>query len=158
MCRIFANGHLPIEATKGDRPSNFLLNLLQHLALKRLYNEGNRAFDPMSTSLSDAQIYDRLGITPADLEAFCRQWHVAELSLFGSVLRDDFRPDSDIDILVTYLPTAERGLFEKMQMKEELEALLHRSVDLVSKKAIAQSRNWLRRRNILSTAEIIYVA
>lgn len=112
----------------------------------------------MNTTTSHAQIYDRLGITAAALENFCRQWHVAEFSLFGSVLRDDFTENSDIDVLVTYLPTAERGLFEKMQMQEDLEALLHRHVDLVSKKAIAQSRNWLRRRKILDSAQVVYVA
>ncbi|WP_204140277.1 nucleotidyltransferase family protein [Halomicronema sp. CCY15110] len=110
-----------------------------------------------STSQS-ASIYQRLGITPADLSAFCQRWQVAELSLFGSVLRDDFSENSDVDVLVTYLPTAQRGLFEKIQMKEELETLLHRQVDLVSKKAIAQSRNWLRRRHILDAAQVVYVA
>ena len=112
----------------------------------------------MNPILAQANIYQRLGITAGDLATFCQRWQVAELSLFGSVLRDDFTPTSDVDILVTYLPAAQRGLFEKMQMQEELEALLHREVDLVSTKAIAQSRNWLRRRNILNSAQVIYVA
>ena len=112
----------------------------------------------MSTTISHTQIYDRLGISPAELAAFCQRWQVGELSLFGSILRDDFTQQSDIDVLVTYLPTAQRGLFEKIRMQEELEALLHRQVDLVSKKAITQSRNWLRRRNILEAAQVIYVA
>ena len=112
----------------------------------------------MPSSTSQVNIYQRLGITPAELEAFCQHWQVAELSLFGSVLRDDFSENSDVDVLVTYLPTAQRGLFEKIQMKEELETLLHRQVDLVSKKAIAQSRNWLRRRHILDSAQVIYAA
>ena len=108
--------------------------------------------------LVDARIYDRLSITPAQLAEFCQRWHIAELSLFGSVLRDDFKPESDIDLLVSYQPTAKRGLFEKLQMRDELEALFHRRVDLVSKPAIEQSHNWLRRKNILSTAEVLYVA
>lgn len=112
----------------------------------------------MNTTASHINIYQRLDITSADLAAFCQRWQVAELSLFGSVLRDDFSADSDVDVLVTYLPTAQRGLFEKIQMKEELELLLHRPVDLVSKQAIAQSRNWLRRRNILDSAQVVYVA
>ncbi|MGB3494297.1 MAG: nucleotidyltransferase family protein [Elainellaceae cyanobacterium] len=112
----------------------------------------------MNHSISQINIYNRLGVTPADLEEFCRRWRVAELSLFGSVLRDDFTERSDIDVLVTYLPTAQRGLFTKIEMKEELETLLRRKVDLVSKKAIAQSRNWLRRRNILDSAQVVYVA
>ncbi|RZM82164.1 nucleotidyltransferase family protein [Leptolyngbya iicbica] len=112
----------------------------------------------MPASTSQVNIYQRLGITPAELATFCQRWQVAELSLFGSVLRDDFSEHSDVDVLVTYLPTAQRGLFEKMQMQEELETLLHRPVDLVSKTAIVQSRNWLRRRHILDSAQVIYVA
>ncbi|MEM6425793.1 MAG: nucleotidyltransferase domain-containing protein [Cyanobacteria bacterium P01_D01_bin.128] len=112
----------------------------------------------MRTFISQAEIYQRLGITLADLEEFCQRWQVAELSLFGSALRDDFTENSDIDVLVAYLPTARRGLFEKIQMTEALEALLHRKVDLVSKWAIAQSRNWLRRQNILDSARFFYVA
>jgi hypothetical protein len=112
----------------------------------------------MNTNCARAKIYTRLGITSAQLDTFCQQWHVAELSLFGSVLRDDFNPDSDVDVLVTYLPHAKRGLFQKIRMKEALEALLHRNVDLVSKTAIQQSRNWLRRQNILGSAEVFYVA
>lgn len=112
----------------------------------------------MNIQPSNPKIYDRLGITAEQLAAFCQHWHVAELALFGSILRDDFRPNSDIDILVSYQPTAKRGLFEKITMKEELEILLHRNVDLVSKQAIGQSRNWIRRKNILDSAQIIYVA
>jgi predicted nucleotidyltransferase len=112
----------------------------------------------MNAAASQVKIYQRLSIAPSDLAAFCQRWQVAELSLFGSILRDDFSENSDVDVLVTYLPAAQRGLFEKTQMREELEALLHRRVDLVSKQAIAQSRNWLRRRNILDSAQVIYAA
>jgi uncharacterized protein len=104
------------------------------------------------------EIYDRLGITPNELAEFCQDWQVAELSLFGSVLRNDFDEESDIDVLTSYQPTAKRGLIEKIRMKEALESLFDRKVDLVSKKAIEQSRNWIRRENILSSAEVIYVA
>jgi predicted nucleotidyltransferase len=97
---------------------------------------------PMNESIARTDIYERLGITPAQLSDFCKRWQVAELSFFGSVLRADFTASSDVDVLVAYLPTAKRGLFEKIRMKEDLEALLHRNVDLVSKKAIEQSRNW----------------
>ncbi len=104
------------------------------------------------------QIYTRLNVTPQQLANFCKQHQIQELAIFGSALREDFRPDSDIDLLVTYQPTAKRGLFEKMNLKEELETLFQRKVDLVSKNAIAQSRNWIRRKNILNSAEVIYVA
>lgn len=112
----------------------------------------------MSAKSYNLAIYERLGVTPQDLAALCQRWQIAELFLFGSILREDFRPDSDIDILVTYKPSAKRGLFEKIRLKEELETLLHRDVDLVSKRAIEQSPNWLRRKNILGSAEAIYVA
>jgi len=116
-------------------------------------------YDSVSKNcISNLDTYQRLGITSEQLSAFCHRWQVAELALFGSVLRDDFTASSDVDILVTYLPTVKRGLLEKIQMKEELENLLQRSVDLVSKKAIEQSHNWIRRNNILTTAKVFYVA
>ena len=112
----------------------------------------------MYSQISNPKIYNRLGISSQQLTQFCQKWQVAELALFGSILRDDFREDSDIDLLVSYQPNAKRGLFEKMTMQEELETMLNRKVDLVSKQAIIQSHNWLRRKNILSSAEVIYVA
>lgn len=89
---------------------------------------------------------------------FCDRWQVIEFSLFGSVLRDDFRPDSDIDALITFAPEAKRGLTETMQMRDELSAIFDRKVDLIVKAAIARSENWLRRKNILEAAQTIYVA
>ncbi len=112
----------------------------------------------MTTAHSKTMLYSRLGLTSEQLVAFCVRHQVAELALFGSILRDDFHSDSDIDILVTYQLYAQRGLIEKVTMKEELEALVNRRVDLVSKKAIEKSRNWIRRQNILSSFETIYVA
>ena len=88
---------------------------------------------------------------------FCQRWKIIEFSLFGSVLRDDFRPDSDIDVLVTFAPDAKRGLLTLAKMKYELEDLLGREVDLVSKHAIETSHNWIRRKEILGTAQVIYV-
>lgn len=93
----------------------------------------------------------------ASLQEFCDRWQIVELSLFGSILRDDFRPDSDIDILVAFAPTANWGLLEHVQMQHELEAILDRTVDLISKRAIERSSNWIRRQEILSTAQPIYV-
>lgn len=110
----------------------------------------------MSIKFTDRLLYNRLGITPEQLAGFCDRWQVAELAVFGSILRDDFHAGSDIDVLVSYQPTAQRGLFEKMHMKEELEALCDRPVDLISKRAIECSQNWIRRKNILESAEVIY--
>lgn len=92
------------------------------------------------------------------LVEFCQRWKVSELALFGSVLRDDFRPDSDIDILITFAPDAKRGLMTLSKMKYELEDLLGREVDLVNKSAVETSHNWIRRNEILETAQVIYVA
>jgi hypothetical protein len=89
---------------------------------------------------------------------FCRKWKIVELSLFGSVLRDDFRPDSDVDVLVTFSPDADWSLLDHMAMEEEMSAILGRKVDLVSRKAIERSENYIRRKAILETAQPYYVA
>jgi predicted nucleotidyltransferase len=89
---------------------------------------------------------------------FCQRWQIVELSLFGSILRDDFNPNSDIDFLFTFSPDAHWGLFKVMEMQQELEKLVCRPVDLVSKRAIERSENWLRRDAILENTEIIYEA
>ena len=89
---------------------------------------------------------------------FCRKWKIVELSLFGSVLRDDFRPGSDIDVLVTFSRDAEWSLLDHVAMEEELSAIFGRKVDLVSRKAIERSENYIRRDAILETAQPYYVA
>lgn len=111
----------------------------------------------MATAPFKARLYERLGLTSKQLVGFCDRHQIAELALFGSILRDDFCSDSGVDILVTYCPHVQRGLLEKVAMKAELESLVNRKVDLVSKKAIENSRNWIRHRNILSSFEVIYV-
>lgn len=92
------------------------------------------------------------------IAAFCRKWKVVELALFGSVLRNDFGPDSDVDVLVSFAPDARWSLLDEPRMERELAELLGRSVDLVSRRAVQDSRNWLRRQAILASAEPIYVA
>ena len=89
---------------------------------------------------------------------FCDRWQVIEFALFGSVLRDDFCPDSDIDVLITFSPTAKRGLTETLQMHDELQAIFDRKVDLIVKAAIERSENWLRRKSILESAQTIYAS
>lgn len=98
----------------------------------------------------------RLEVSDEQIAEFCQRWRVAELSLFGSVLREDFKPDSDVDLLYRFTPGVRRGLLALAQMREELMELFGREVDLVSKNAIERSRNWIRRENILSTAQVIY--
>ena len=94
----------------------------------------------------------------SDLAPFCKRWRIAELALFGSVLRDDFGPESDVDVLVTFRPDAEHGLMAFVTMQEELSQLLGREVDLVDRGAVEQSRNYIRRRAVLESAEVIYAA
>lgn len=81
-----------------------------------------------------------------------------ELSLFGSALRDDFRSDSDIDLLVRFAADAEWSLLDQARMERELEDLLGRKVDLVSRAGIERSANWVRRQEILETSRPIYAA
>ncbi len=89
---------------------------------------------------------------------FCRRWKIRELALFGSVLRDDFRPDSDIDVLVRFEPDDPWSLFDLGDMQAELSSIFGRKVDLVERAAVEQSRNWIRRRHILENHRVIYAA
>jgi len=100
----------------------------------------------------------RIPIDRNKIAEFCRRWKITEFALFGSVLRDDFRPDSDVDVLVTFAPDAEWSLFDMVDMQDELEKTFGRKVDLVSRRGIEASRNYLRRKAILSSAEVIHVA
>ncbi|WP_226594023.1 nucleotidyltransferase family protein [Microseira wollei] len=92
------------------------------------------------------------------IAAFCQRWKIQEFYLFGSVLRQDFRPDSDIDVMVSFQANAPWGLLELVRMKRELETIVGREVDLVTKKSIEQSENWIRRQEILGTAQLFYAA
>ena len=89
---------------------------------------------------------------------FCRRWNISEFALFGSVLRYDFDSDSDLDILVTFMPEANWSLLDHVRMEQELADLLGRKIDLLSKQAVEQSHNWIRRQGILNTAEVVYVS
>jgi hypothetical protein len=90
------------------------------------------------------------------LANFCRRWKIAELSLFGSALRDDFALDSNLDFLVSFAPDATWSLFDHVDMEEELTALLGRPADLMERSAVERSENWIRREDILGSAQMIY--
>lgn len=92
------------------------------------------------------------------LRAFCEKWGVAELAVFGSVLRDDYRPDSDIDFLVTWAPGVKRTVWEMFDMKDELAALYHRTIGLAQRQVVERDFNPIRRRNILDSARVLYAA
>jgi predicted nucleotidyltransferase len=91
-----------------------------------------------------------------EIEAFCRRWQISELSVFGSVLRDDFRPDSDVDFLVTFSKSAHRTLFDLAEMDEELAALVGLDVDVVSRAGIERGKYWIRREEILGNAQSVF--
>lgn len=98
-------------------------------------------------------VNDRLNATPAQIAEFCQRWNIIEFALFGSVLRDDFRPDSDIDVLVTFAPEARWSLFDWVDMKDELTALFGRNVDMADKQGL---QNPYRRCEILQNHQVIY--
>lgn len=102
------------------------------------------------------QLYDRLQLSPAQIETICQQWHITELALFGSVLRDDFHPESDVDVLVTFAPDAVVSLLDLVELQHQLVTLIGRAVDVIETQTIEQSPNWLRRNEILKTASVIY--
>jgi len=92
------------------------------------------------------------------LEDFCRRWQIRELDLFGSAVRDELRPESDLDFLVTFSDEARWTLWDHVQMEEELSEIVGREVDLVTRRAIERSTNWIRRDRILGEARLVYAA
>ena len=99
-----------------------------------------------------------LGLSEQDISDFCQRWRITEFALFGSILRDDFGAESDLDILVAFAPDADWSLLDHVKMEQELEALLGRKVDLLSRRSVERSHNWLRRKEILDTAEVVYAS
>lgn len=103
----------------------------------------------------DSTLKLKIDITYSEIEQFCQCWQIKEFYLFGSVLREDFSENSDIDVMVQSYPNPDWG-WNIVTMNEELEAIFKRKVDLVFKDGIARSSNWLRRNEILSSAKLIY--
>lgn len=100
----------------------------------------------------------RIKIPDEKIAGFCRGNHIRSLSLFGSVLRDDFRPDSDVDVLIEFEAGQEPGLMELVAMQDELSQILGRNVDMVERRAVEKSENYIRRRHVLESVEPVYVA
>ncbi|MBI2898996.1 MAG: nucleotidyltransferase domain-containing protein [Planctomycetes bacterium] len=95
----------------------------------------------------------RFQMDEAKLAALCRRWKVGKLALFGSAIREDFRPDSDMDLLVTFLPDAPWSALDLVTLQDELRILVGREVDLVEEAGL---RNPFRRRRILETMQVVY--
>jgi hypothetical protein len=92
------------------------------------------------------------------IKEFCERWKISEIALFGSVLRDDFRPDSDVDVLITFGPDSKVSLFDLSEIEDELTDIIGRKADLTMRRGIERSSNRIRRKAILSSAEVIYGA
>lgn len=112
----------------------------------------------LAVSWRNADMNARIPLDQEKIAEFCQRWKITEFALFGSVLREDFRPESDVDVLVAFASDADWSLFDHVDMEEELSTMLGRKVDLVNRRAIERSENWIRRKAIFSTAEPLYVA
>ncbi|MDB9425132.1 nucleotidyltransferase family protein [Microcystis aeruginosa CS-564/01] len=119
-----------------------------------------QTFHQQAMDLAEAAAVARLrgaiDLPTGKIADFCQRWQVTEFALFGSVLRDDFRPDSDIDIMVQFHPEAHPTFSSLDQMEAELKTMFHRDIDLITRQGIETSRNYLRRHEILSSAQVIY--
>jgi predicted nucleotidyltransferase len=104
----------------------------------------------------DSWMSVRIAFDREQLAGFCRRWHLSELSLFGSVLRPDFGPQSDVDVLVSFAPQTRPSLQDLLNMQQELELLFRRRVDLLTRRSVEASQNYIRRRAILGSAERLY--
>jgi len=97
----------------------------------------------------------RITLPQRKIKDFCLKWKISEMALFGSVLSDEFRSDSDIDVLVSFKDDAGWGLFDFVDMIDELKTVFGRKIDLVEKDSL---RNPFRRQTILAESEVIYAA
>ena len=97
-----------------------------------------------------------IDISSNEIEDFCTRWQVIEFALFGSVLREDFHPNSDIDVMVRFDPEAHPTFSDLEDMEAELATIFNREVDVVTRNGIENSRNYLRRQEILSSVKVIY--
>ncbi|MFH1010662.1 MAG: nucleotidyltransferase family protein [bacterium] len=100
----------------------------------------------------------QISVDGEKIAAFCQKWKITEFSLFGSVLREDFGPQSDVDVLVTFARDAKWSLFDLVDMEEELKGIFGRDVDLLTRPSVEAMRNYLRRKAILSHTATIYAA
>ncbi|MFZ4666073.1 MAG: nucleotidyltransferase family protein [Prochlorotrichaceae cyanobacterium] len=105
----------------------------------------------------NTQLVTNINLSMPQIREFCQRWQIIEFALFGSVLRDDFGSNSDIDCLVKFSDKSDWSLFDRVQMQQELALIMNRKVDLINKRAIERSHNWIRKKEILNTAQTIYV-
>lgn len=108
--------------------------------------------------MATVRVNPQLAFDEGRLSIFCLRWKITELAVFGSALRSDFRPDSDVDLLVTFSPEADWSLLDHVTMESELSEIVGRRIDLVIRRAVERSDNWIRRDAILQSAEPVFVA
>jgi uncharacterized protein len=111
----------------------------------------------MSARVDRRTLLERIGLDDKALADFCQRWSIVELDVFGSALRDDFKTDSDVDLLVTFAPRSAWSVFDLAQMQEELGKMIRRPVDLLTRRGVERSSNWIRRQAILDSAKQLYV-
>jgi predicted nucleotidyltransferase len=92
-----------------------------------------------------------------EIREFCERWQITEFAVFGSILRDDYREDSDLDVLITFVSNAAWGLLDHVQMQLELQTLVGKDVDLLTRPALESSHNWIRKEEILGSAQVLYM-
>lgn len=102
------------------------------------------------------RVNGNLEVADEQIEDFCRRWKVIELALFGSVVRDDFGPESDVDVLLSFEEGAPWSLWDIVDMQDELERVFGRKVDIAERAAVEKSRNPFRRHSILKSARVVY--
>ena len=98
----------------------------------------------------------KITIPESAIASFCQRWGIRELALFGSALREDFSRESDIDLLATFKPGREPRLADLLVMESELATIFGRRVDLGEREVVEQDPNYLRRKAILNSAQVIY--
>jgi predicted nucleotidyltransferase len=108
--------------------------------------------------MSETVEYHGIRVSKDRIRSFCRRWKVKELAVFGSILRNDFRPESDIDVLVAFAPSTSWRVDDILEMKEDLQEIFGRSVDLVERRLVENSPNYIRRKHILNNLKTLYVA
>jgi len=100
----------------------------------------------------------KIEVPKAKIAEFCERWNISEFAIFGSAIDIGFRPDSDVDVMISFAPDATVSLFEMARMQTELQQIFGREVDLVTRNGEENSRNYLRRKAILQSAQVIHVA
>ncbi len=98
------------------------------------------------------------GVSQEKISDFCRKWKISQLAVFGSALRGQLRPDSDLDLLVAFASDSDWSMFDHYRMENELTEMFAREIDLINRKAVEENPNSICRNEILNSAKVIYAA